>query len=194
MKSGPQAMYRGNPVSSRMLSAVRRLCGHPSTAPTAVRDQSIDRMRAPISPPPARGSVLDEGGFVAIVELRKGAPARRDSIYRRARTRIGRKGGGSGGHGYRPRHLVDLREVDRAEVPAGGVDVGPRLLRARGPGDHRRHLRVAQQPGEGELEQGVSLGGREAGELLHDIEVVVVEEAAVPAVPLVGQAGARGRG
>src|SRR3954454_15914895 len=103
-------MYMGNPVSSRMLSAVRRLFGHPSTAPTAVCDQSIDRMRAPISPPPARGSVLGEGRFEAIVEL-SGGYACRDSISRRARTRIGPKGGGSsGGHGRRPRHLVDLRE------------------------------------------------------------------------------------
>jgi hypothetical protein len=66
-------MYMGKPVSSRMLSAVRRLCGHPSTGPTAVRDQSIDRMSAPISPPPVSGSVLgagsETGAFVDIVDL-----------------------------------------------------------------------------------------------------------------------------
>ena len=37
-----------------MLSDVRRLCGHCSTGPTAVRDQSKDRMSSPISPPPAK--------------------------------------------------------------------------------------------------------------------------------------------
>src|SRR4051794_30117488 len=56
MYSGPHAMYIGKPVSSRMLSAVRRLCGHADTGPTAVRDQSIDRIRPPISPPPRNTS------------------------------------------------------------------------------------------------------------------------------------------
>jgi hypothetical protein len=51
-------MYMGKPVSSRMLRAVRRLCGHVSAAPTAVRDQSSERISAPISPPPASGSIL----------------------------------------------------------------------------------------------------------------------------------------
>ena len=44
----------GKPVSSRMLSAVRRLWGHRSTGPTAVFDQSMERISAPISPPPDR--------------------------------------------------------------------------------------------------------------------------------------------
>jgi hypothetical protein len=53
-------MYMGKPVSSRMLSAVRRLCGQAATGPTAVVDQSIERMSAPISPPPESGSVRRE--------------------------------------------------------------------------------------------------------------------------------------
>ena len=44
----------GKPVSRRMLSAVRRLWGHRSTGPTAVLDQSMERISAPISPPPDR--------------------------------------------------------------------------------------------------------------------------------------------
>src|SRR4051812_42641324 len=48
-------MYMGKPVSRRMLSAVRKLCGQVSTAPTGVLDQSIVLIRAPISPPPASG-------------------------------------------------------------------------------------------------------------------------------------------
>src|ERR1700738_3309241 len=54
MKSGPQAMYIGYPDVSRMLSDVRRLCGHCSTGPTGVQDHSKDRMSWPISPPPAK--------------------------------------------------------------------------------------------------------------------------------------------
>src|ERR1700687_527396 len=54
MKSGPQAIYIGYPDASRMLSDVRRLCGHCSTGPTGVRDHSIERMSLPISPPPAK--------------------------------------------------------------------------------------------------------------------------------------------
>ena len=37
-----------------MRTAVFRLCGQRSTGPSDVRDQSIARIRAPISPPPAR--------------------------------------------------------------------------------------------------------------------------------------------
>ena len=43
---------------SSMLSALRRLCGQPSTGPSGVFDQSSARMRSPISPPPARKSRL----------------------------------------------------------------------------------------------------------------------------------------
>jgi hypothetical protein len=37
-----------------MLTAVFRLCGHPSIGPTGVLDQSIALVRSPISPPPVR--------------------------------------------------------------------------------------------------------------------------------------------
>ena len=36
----------------QVLTLVRKLCGQLSTAPSGVFDQSIERMRAPISPPP----------------------------------------------------------------------------------------------------------------------------------------------
>jgi hypothetical protein len=39
---------------SSMLTVLRRLCGHVSTGPSLVCDQSISRIRVPISPPPAR--------------------------------------------------------------------------------------------------------------------------------------------
>jgi len=39
-----------------MLTALRRLCGQTVIGPTGVHDQSMARMRAPISPPPARYS------------------------------------------------------------------------------------------------------------------------------------------
>ena len=37
-----------------MLSGLSRLCGQLSTGPSADFDQSRERMRSPISPPPAR--------------------------------------------------------------------------------------------------------------------------------------------
>ncbi len=37
---------------------VFRLCGHSSAGPSGVADQSSERMRAPISPPPERKSDL----------------------------------------------------------------------------------------------------------------------------------------
>src|SRR5665213_971812 len=43
-------------VLSRMRSAVRRLCGQVSGGPSGVADQSWARVKAPISPPPARKS------------------------------------------------------------------------------------------------------------------------------------------
>jgi hypothetical protein len=49
-------MYIGNRDSIRMLTAVRKLCGHDSTGPTGVFDQSIERMRSPVSPPPWRSA------------------------------------------------------------------------------------------------------------------------------------------
>jgi len=37
-----------------MLTVVRRLCGQPATGPSEVFDQSIARIKLPISPPPAK--------------------------------------------------------------------------------------------------------------------------------------------
>ena len=39
-----------------MLTVVRKLYGHPVTGPSEVFDQSIDRIKLPISPPPARNA------------------------------------------------------------------------------------------------------------------------------------------
>ncbi len=64
-------MYIGKPVSSRMLSAVRRLCGQAGTGPTAVEAQSISRIRAPISPPPR--STLSRSSFMVISRFGKNA-------------------------------------------------------------------------------------------------------------------------
>ncbi len=58
----------GKPVSSRMLSAVRKLWGHRSTGPTAVFDQSMERMNAPISPPPDRTVLRSD--LVVMISLR----------------------------------------------------------------------------------------------------------------------------
>jgi hypothetical protein len=46
-------MYMGKRVSRRMLRAVRRLCGHEELGPTGVLSQAMERMSAPISPPPS---------------------------------------------------------------------------------------------------------------------------------------------
>jgi len=49
-----------------MLIAVRRLCGQLETGPRGVALQSLARMSAPISPPPARQSSgrVTEGKFI----------------------------------------------------------------------------------------------------------------------------------
>jgi hypothetical protein len=47
---------------SSMLSVLRRLCGQVSGVPSGVRGQSISRIRAPISPPPARKERIAKGG------------------------------------------------------------------------------------------------------------------------------------
>src|SRR5579864_4877829 len=44
---------------SSMLTVLRRLCGQSSTGPSAVFDQSMSRMRAPMSPPPWRNAESD---------------------------------------------------------------------------------------------------------------------------------------
>src|SRR6187431_1877340 len=61
-------MYIGNRASSRMLSAVRRLCGHDSAGPTGVRAQSKPRVSTPISPPPliaVPGAAVIEDSFAS---------------------------------------------------------------------------------------------------------------------------------
>ncbi len=50
----PQMTQIGRSEAKQMLTVVRRLCGHPSTGPSGVADQSIDRIKLPISPPPNR--------------------------------------------------------------------------------------------------------------------------------------------
>src|ERR1700709_2726878 len=56
MSPGPHQMNIGWLVLSRIRSAVRRLCGQLSGAPSGLADQSWARVNAPISPPPARKS------------------------------------------------------------------------------------------------------------------------------------------
>jgi hypothetical protein len=42
----------GKRLARRKRTIIRRLCGHVSTGPSGVRDQSRERMSVPISPPP----------------------------------------------------------------------------------------------------------------------------------------------
>ena len=44
----------GRSDARQMLMVVRKLWGHDSTGPSGVLDQFIDRIKRPISPPPAR--------------------------------------------------------------------------------------------------------------------------------------------
>ena len=65
-----------------MRTQVRRLCGQASTGPSGVRDQSIARIRSPISPPPCRTAAggIDFKGAGDLHERRwksKAAPDRR---------------------------------------------------------------------------------------------------------------------
>ncbi len=58
-----------------MLTAVRKLCGQRATGPSEVFDQSIDWIKSPISPPPARnarglGSLGLSPGFMDALEVR----------------------------------------------------------------------------------------------------------------------------
>ena len=46
----------GRSEARQMLTVVRRLCGHPATGPSEVFDQSIARIKLPISPPPDRNA------------------------------------------------------------------------------------------------------------------------------------------
>ena len=52
----------GRSEARQMLMVVRKLCGHPATGPSEVFDQSIDRIKRPISPPPARKASGSELG------------------------------------------------------------------------------------------------------------------------------------
>ena len=52
----------GKSEARQMLTVVRKLCGHPVTGPSAVFDQSIARIKLPISPPPARNERGSESG------------------------------------------------------------------------------------------------------------------------------------
>src|SRR5262249_4604311 len=54
MNSGPQKRTICARDGSRMLTALRRLCGQVSGGPSRVDDQSQARILAPISPPPDR--------------------------------------------------------------------------------------------------------------------------------------------
>src|SRR4051794_40949964 len=58
ISSGPHQTNIGNREFRQMPTATRRLCGHCSIGPSGVRDQSISRTRAAISPPraPARSA------------------------------------------------------------------------------------------------------------------------------------------
>src|SRR6187431_2990424 len=56
--SGPHQTRIGNREFKQVLTVVRSDCGQSETGPSAVCDQSIDRINAPISPPPARTSSL----------------------------------------------------------------------------------------------------------------------------------------
>ena len=44
----------GRSEARQMLMVVRRLCGQPATGQSEFVDQCIDRIKAPIAPPPAR--------------------------------------------------------------------------------------------------------------------------------------------
>ena len=50
-----------------MLTVLRRLCGHASGGPSGVFAQSISRIRAPISPPPARNVRVERPGPVMLI-------------------------------------------------------------------------------------------------------------------------------
>ena len=52
-----------NREASIMLMEVFKLAGHPSTGPNTLSDQSLSRMRCPISPPPTRKSAAASSRF-----------------------------------------------------------------------------------------------------------------------------------
>src|ERR1700761_351544 len=52
MPSGPHRSTMGRGERSSIPTVVFRLCGHPEIGPKPVADQSRERIRTPISPPP----------------------------------------------------------------------------------------------------------------------------------------------
>src|SRR5919205_350777 len=56
VSSGPHQIRIGNREFKQILTEVRKLWGQPFTGPRGVWDQSFERIKAPISPPPARQS------------------------------------------------------------------------------------------------------------------------------------------
>ena len=64
-QSWPHQMNIGCPVLRINRIVTRRLCGHDSGGPRDERAQSNERMRSPISPPPARKSCSCRGVFNA---------------------------------------------------------------------------------------------------------------------------------
>src|SRR5262245_58205356 len=68
---------------------------------------------------------------------------------------------------------ADLVPLGRCEGPAPGLDVGADLLGSGRPGDHRRDLGEGEQPGEGQIEDGVTALGRPPLEPLHPVEHLV---------------------
>src|ERR1051325_3458873 len=73
-----------------MLSVLRRLCGHVATGPSTVADQSIPRMREPISPPPWRNGYEDSDSPVTAKLCRSDI----DELMRQPSRRARETGGG----------------------------------------------------------------------------------------------------
>src|SRR5579872_255789 len=61
MYSGPHQRSSGNRFASRKFTIMRRLRDQVSQGPIGLLDQSKERIRAPISPPPERNSALSFG-------------------------------------------------------------------------------------------------------------------------------------
>src|SRR5262249_32347391 len=71
----PQEMSIGCPAPSMMRTQARRECGHRSTGPSTVVDQSTARIRAPISPPPANTDSINGVLLGSMAESLDSAPA-----------------------------------------------------------------------------------------------------------------------
>src|SRR5215467_10008374 len=64
MYSGPHHNSSGNRLASRKVTIMRRLGNYRPTGPSGVRVQSVARIRAPISPPPARNFAAPPSDFL----------------------------------------------------------------------------------------------------------------------------------